>query len=130
MDIDHLNRMPFAELTGFAWTRAENGEAAIVMDVRQAHSNSSGKLHGGMLAALADSVGTTAIATAVGRSVVTADLRVSYLRPVEPGQRITASATMTHIAGSTGFASITLADDSGEVLCLGQITCIIRKPSS
>lgn len=130
MDIDQLNRMPFAELTGFAWTRAADGEAAVVMDVRPAHSNSSGRLHGGMLAALADAVGTTAVATATGRSVVTADLRVSYLKPAEAGQRITASAKMTHIAGSTGFASITLTDEAGDVLCLGQITCIIRKPAA
>lgn len=75
---------PFGRWFGAEVLRREGGEAELLLRVREEFLQGRGLVHGGILAALLD----TALGNAVGSlgvEVVTAELAVSYLRPVRGG---------------------------------------------
>jgi uncharacterized protein (TIGR00369 family) len=69
------------------------GRAIFRMDVRPRHKQIHGVVHGGILAALADTAAAIAAYTAVpnGTEIATVELSINYLEPV-PGGRIKADA--------------------------------------
>lgn len=126
MDLERLNRMPFAKLNNYRWTKAKDGEAEIVIDTKPEHGNGFEHLHGGMFAVLGDSVGTTALGSVDGMRALTVDLRINYVKIGDLNARVTARAKAVHFSGSTGFASIEILNAAGEILALGQMTCIMK----
>ena len=78
---------------GFDVERVENGRAVFLLDVRAHHKQLHGVVHGGILAALADTTAAIAAYTAVpkGTEIATVELKINYLEPV-PGGRIKADA--------------------------------------
>jgi len=78
---------------GFDVERVEEGHAVFVLDVRAHHKQLHGVVHGGILAALADTTAAIAAYTAVpkGTEIATVELKINYLEPV-PGGRIRADA--------------------------------------
>jgi uncharacterized protein (TIGR00369 family) len=78
---------------GFDVERVEKGRAVFVLDVRAHHKQVHGVVHGGILAALADTTAAIAAYTVVprGTEIATVELKINYLEPV-PGGRIKADA--------------------------------------
>jgi uncharacterized protein (TIGR00369 family) len=82
-----------SELLGFAVESVQAGKAVFRLDVKQQHTQIHGVVHGGILAALADTTGAIAAYTTVPRGVelATLELKINYLEPV-PGGRVRAEA--------------------------------------
>ncbi|HVH71134.1 MAG TPA: PaaI family thioesterase [Candidatus Dormibacteraeota bacterium] len=78
---------------GFDVERVEKGRAIFVLDVRPHHKQLHGAVHGGILAALADTTAAIAVYTVVpqGTEIATVELKINYLEPV-PGGHIKADA--------------------------------------
>ena len=78
---------------GFDVEKVQKGRAIFLLDVRPHHKQLHGVVHGGILAALADTTAAIAVYTAVprGTEIATVELKINYLEPV-PGGRIKADA--------------------------------------
>jgi uncharacterized protein (TIGR00369 family) len=82
-----------SELLGFEVESVHEGRAIFRLEVRSRHKQIHGVVHGGILAALADTAAAIAAYTAVPRGVelATLELKINYLEPV-PGGTVKADA--------------------------------------
>ena len=90
-----MKRSRLAVLLGFVAESAGKGRAVLRMDVKEHHRQLHDVVHGGVLAALADTAAAVAAYTAVpeGVEIVTIELKINYLIPVPEG-RIRAEAVV------------------------------------
>ncbi len=81
------------ELLGFDVESVQDGRAIFRLDVRPKHKQIHGVVHGGILAALADTAAAIAAYTVIprGMEIATLELKINYLEPV-PGGRVKADA--------------------------------------
>jgi len=120
------------ELLGFEVESVHDGRAIFRLDVRPRHKQIHGVVHGGILAALADTTAAIAAYTVIprGEELATLELKINYLEPV-PGGRVKADAhvlragrnfivTECEIFNETGTlaakALLTFSAASGDVL--------------
>jgi len=80
------NETGFRQLIGVIVTDHGDGRARAVLDADERHLNAHGTVHGGALATLCDSAMGTAVAAAGADGPVTVEMKVTYLRPAEPGE--------------------------------------------
>ncbi len=82
-----LRRSNAARLFGFSLTAAEPGRATLKMRVRERHMQIHGVVHGGVLAALADTAGALGCFLALprGARLATIEMKINYLEPVVAG---------------------------------------------
>lgn len=82
-----------SELLGFDVESVHNGRAIFRLDVRPRHKQIHGVVHGGILAALADTAAAIAAYTVLpkGVEIATLELKINYMEPV-PGGRVKADA--------------------------------------
>ena len=79
------------------------------------HANHRGIIHGGVMAALADSVlGVTG--ASMGCVVVTVNMNVSYLKNTIPGATIYAHSRVLHCGRTTMVINASIIDSRGVVL--------------
>jgi len=80
-------------LFGFDVESVHDGRAIFRLDVRPKHKQIHGVVHGGILAALADTAAAIAAYTVIprGTELATLELNINYLEPV-PGGRVKADA--------------------------------------
>lgn len=90
-----MKRSRLSVLLGFVPQSIAKGRAVLYMDVTERHRQIHDVVHGGVLAALADTAAAIAAYTAVpeGTEIVTIELKINYLVPVPRG-RIRAEATV------------------------------------
>jgi uncharacterized protein (TIGR00369 family) len=78
---------------GFEVESVQKGRAVFWLDVEPRHKQIHGVVHGGILAALADTTAAIAAYTTIPKNaeIATLELKINYLEPV-PGGRIKADA--------------------------------------
>lgn len=83
-----MQRSPFSVLLGFEIERLSTGGATLVMSVKDHHRQIHNVVHGGAIAALADTAGAIAAYTTVpsGTELVTIELKINYLLPIAGGK--------------------------------------------
>ena len=101
------------------------------MRVEERFTNPVGILQGGFLAALCDSaMGASTItwAAAEGRPPArssTAEMKVSFMRAVEPGATLTCTATVVAGGSRIAFVEADVADDQGNRVARASSTYVL-----
>lgn len=85
-----LRSSNMARQFGFVLAEAEPGRVVVRMRVEERHKQVHGVVHGGVLAALADTAGglATYMASPRGTRVATVEMKMNYLEAVEGGSVI------------------------------------------
>lgn len=119
---------PIAHLTGLRPTEAGDGSARFVLPASEWLCSPLARVEGGVIAMLADTVIASAVQTTVpaGSSYAPLDLKVNFLRPVEPdGRQIAASGQVVHRGRTMAVATGELKDADGRRVAVGTGTVMI-----
>ena len=108
---------------GFDVEAVEKGRAVFLLDVRPHHKQIHGVVHGGILAALADTTAAIAAYTVVpsGTEIATVELKINYLEPV-PGGRIKADARVLRAGRNFVVTECEIFNENGSMAAKALLT--------
>lgn len=113
-----IEALPFSRALAMRLERLEHGHAVISMpwDARLVGDPRSGVIHGGAVSALMDTTAGASVMARTDGSEITAtlDLRIDYMRPARPGQRLTCEARCYHATRSVAFVHATTIDEEAD----------------
>jgi uncharacterized protein (TIGR00369 family) len=111
------------ELFGFDVERVHKGRAIFRLDVRPSHKQIHNVVHGGIIAALADTTAAIAAYTAVPRGVelATLELKINYLESVSGGT-IKADARVLRAGRNFIVTECEILNDSGSLAAKALLT--------
>ncbi len=129
----HFRRSRFTDPWEPLYSRVAERSVEIGLFLGEAHCNSRGLVHGGLIASLADNaMGLSCIAAmrANGRDaagLVTVSLSVDYLGAAAPGQWLVVETDFTKTGGAMCFARSLIKAD-GEPVARANATFKIQNP--
>ncbi len=126
---DRFADAPVSKLIGFQIQDAvqddrDLGRAVVALEVDERLHNPMGRMHGGILSALADA----AMGIAFGRTLdanqdfSTIDLHIHFMRPVRCN-RLIATAIMKQRGLRIGFVECEIVDDRGRSIARASCSC-------
>jgi len=112
-----------SELLGFEVESVQEGRAIFRLDVRPRHTQIHGVVHGGILAALADTTAAIAAYTVIprGAEIATLELKINYLEPV-PGGRVKADARVLRAGRNFIVTECEIFNESGSLAAKALLT--------
>lgn len=119
---------PFDEMIGTEWLETSEQTASARFEVRDHHKQPFGLVHGGLYAALAESICSMATGVAVwdeGKVALGQVNETSMLRPVSEGH-VNARAKRRHAGRTTWVWEVDLTDDEGRLCALSRVTLAVR----
>ncbi len=110
-------------LFGFQLEVAEPGRAVVLLRVRSKHRQVHGVVHGGILAALADTAAGVACYMLLprGTHLATIEMKINYLEPVEKGT-VLAEARVLRKGRTTAVAECDVRDTAGLLVAKALLT--------
>ena len=111
------------ELLGFEVESVHEGRAVFRLDVSPRHKQIHGVVHGGILAALADTTAAIAAYTVIprGEELATLELKINYLEPV-PGGRVKADARVLRAGRNFIVTECEIFNESGSLAAKAILT--------
>src|SRR5208337_1671487 len=111
------------ELLGFDVESVHDGRAIFRLDVRPKHKQIHGVVHGGILAALADTTAAIAAYTMIprGTELATLELNINYLEPV-PGGRVKADARVLRSGRNFVVTECEIFNETGSLAAKALLT--------
>lgn len=110
-----IEAIPHSRALGMVLDAIDSGVAVISMayDARFVGDPATGVIHGGAVSALMDTASGAAVMShpAAPAGTATIGLRIDYMRPATPGQRITARAECYHVTRTVAFVRVTAMDE-------------------
>lgn len=90
-----------------------------------------GILHGGISAALAETVGSAAgyLCTEGEQGIVGSEINASHLRPAPKGSVVTARATAVKVGRTLQVWNIEIKDQDGKLCCISRLTNTVLQPN-
>ena len=123
---------PMGYLTELEMTEGSRGHSTFSMPASPWFANSSGLISGGVLAIIGDAALGSVVHSDVGpgQGMTTAELSMSFLRPVIPaaGRTITGSGQLIHRGRSLGISEAFLFDDDDQLISHGTTRCTVFPP--
>jgi 1,4-dihydroxy-2-naphthoyl-CoA hydrolase len=123
-----LRPVGFDQLYGLELSEIEDGRAVAQVRVRDELKQPYGLVHGGVFAAIAESLASMGTALAVaeeGRIAVGLSNQTSFLRPITSGT-IHAVAVARHRGRTTWVWEVEMTDDAGRLCVLTRMTIAVR----
>jgi uncharacterized protein (TIGR00369 family) len=101
----------------------ERGEVEVSFEATDEFLNPAGTVQGGFLTAMLDDTMGPALAVTLDAGLYgsTLELKVSFLRPANPG-RLVGRGRVVHSGRTIAFLAGELLDDSGQVVAVGSAT--------
>lgn len=110
-----ISAIPHARALAMQIDEVHAGEAELSLpyNARFVGDPESGVLHGGVVTSLLDTAMGTAVVSHPQSTggTATIDLRIDYMRPATPGQRIRAEASCYRVTRSVAFVRATAYDE-------------------
>jgi uncharacterized protein (TIGR00369 family) len=118
-----LRENPATSLLGFKAVSVGLGKAVLKLEVQGKHRQLHGVVHGGILAALADTASAIAAYTKVapGTAIATVELKINYLEAV-PGGSVRAEATVLRAGRNFVVVECELIDSRGKLAAKALMT--------
>jgi uncharacterized protein (TIGR00369 family) len=124
MDLSELFAgMPLNDHLGVELLEAEDGRAVGRLELSPEHSSSPDRMiaHGGVIYALADTIGGAAVVSANYAVTPTVDMRIDYLAPATGGT-LRAEAEVVRNGSSVATVDVDVTDDGGEPIATARGT--------
>lgn len=121
LDLIKKHPLPFAELMGVIFTKAEPDEVVATMTVRPDLCTAGSIVHGGALMALADTVGAAATfinLPAGAKGTTTIESKTNFLGGSPAGEVLTATATPVHKGARTQVWQTRITRADGKAVAL------------
>ncbi len=112
----------FSQWLGIQIIEIKEGYSKIKMSVRKEMINGLGIVHGGIAFSLSDTAFAFACNSRNNLSVAL-DTSINFLKPVHPGDELTAEAKEIHNGKSTGLYQITIINQRNHIVALFKGTC-------
>ncbi len=100
---------------GMALDHVDEGRATVSMAIQPHHCNGHGTCHGGVIFALADSAFAFAC-NSRNQVTVAQHNAVTYLRPGQAGDVLTATAQEVALQGRSGIYDVTVTNQDGQTV--------------
>ena len=115
-----------ARQLGFVIDKAERGKVTLRMPVEALHKQVYGVVHGGVLAALADTAGglATYMACPRGTRVATVEMKINFLEAVEAGT-VFAEAEVVRRGRHIAVVDCDVRDDRGRLVAKALMTFFV-----
>ena len=128
---DSFDFAPVSQLIGFHVLQATDedravGRAVVELAVDERLHNPMGRVHGGMLAALADAAMGIAFGRTLddGQDFSTIDLHIHFMRPVV-SRKLIATGTLIQRGLRVGFVECQIKDEKGRFIASSHCSCTV-----
>ncbi|MFQ5525258.1 MAG: PaaI family thioesterase [Thermoanaerobaculia bacterium] len=128
--IDAVEDDTFSRLIGLSWEVAEERNVPVRTKLRPEHINSVGRVHGGLLYAMADTgMGLTpATVLAPSARVTTVSATVLYLEPAV-GEELVAESTLLHKGRRIASLRCEIRDEAGTLCAVAMGNYYVSEPT-
>ncbi len=127
-EIKRIADIGFDRLYGLEVTEAQEGRLRGRVTVRDELKQPAGLVHGGVYAAMAESLASTGTAAAVreeGKVAMGLSNLTSFMRPISTGT-VYADARAKHRGRTTWVWEVEITDDAGKLCALSRVTVAVR----
>lgn len=124
--IESANAISLLQTLGIRLVEIGDRHAQMEVIVDARHRNYLGGAHGGLIAALADTVCFfPRPLLPSGQPATTVNLNLSYVRPAAVGDRLSARSELLHLGRRTASLTMQVVDQQGRLVAHGTATLLL-----